>query len=309
MQFRENNGAYRVAVWSLLPACFLSFLLSACGGGVVRPYAVTLNPPASLAEDAVSEHALDRALALYGEALEQYDRCAAGSKMYTGAMMNLALLCEDRGEYERAIACYRDVLRAEPANNRARLFLGGAIDSTEEVYDEMERKEKEKLDQILRLPVGEFELSVRSRNVLQSMDIMSLGDLVQKTEGEMLAKKNFGETSLREIKQLLAAKGLRLGMGRDQVERRHQRERLALVMSDHDSRVLATSISELDLSVRSRRCMARLNIQTVGDMVTRTEEELLSTKNFGQTSLMEIRQKLGAKGLRLRSAKEEAAKS
>lgn len=239
-------------------------------------------------------------------AIDYYGRCTAGSSMFTGAMTNLALLYEDRGEYERAIACYRDVLRAEPANSRARLFLGGAIESTEEVYDEMERKEKEKLDQVLRLPVGEFELSVRSRNVLQRMDIRSLADLVQKTEAEMLAYKNFGETSLREIKQLVASKGLRLGMGREEVERRHQRERLALVMSDQDSRRLSAPISELDLSVRSRRCMARLNIRTIGDLITRSEEELLSTKNFGQTSLTDIRQRLADMGLRLRSAKEEA---
>ena len=242
-------------------------------------------------------------------AIDYYGRCAAGSQLYTGAMMTLALLYEDRGEYEHAIACYRDVLRAEPANTRAQLFLGGAIESTEQVYDEIERKEKEKLDQMLRLPVGEFELSVRSRNVLQKMDIHSLADLVQKSESEMLAYKNFGETSLREIKQLLSAKGLRLGMGRKEVQRRHQRERLALVMSDQDSRMLSMSISELDLSVRSRRCMARLNIRTVGDLITRTEEELLATKNFGQTSLTEIRSKLVDLGLRLRSTKKEAATS
>lgn len=241
------------------------------------------------------------------KAIEYYGRCAAGSRMFTGAMMNLALICEDRGEYERAIACYRDVLRAEPTNRRARLFMGGAIDSTEEVYDEIERKEREKLDQVLRLPVGEFELSVRSRNVLRKMDIRSLADLVRKTESEMLAYKNFGETSLREIKQLLAAKGLKLGMGREEVERRRGRERLALVMSDQDSRLLATPISELDFSVRSRRCMARLSIRTVGDLITRTEEELLGTKNFGQTSLTEIRLKLGEAGLRLRPAKAETA--
>jgi DNA-directed RNA polymerase subunit alpha len=241
------------------------------------------------------------------EAIEYYGRSAVGSRMYTGAMMNVALLYEDRGEHERAIACYRDVLRAEPTSSKARLFLDGAIESTEEVYDEIERKEKEKLDQVLRLPVAEFELSVRSRNVLQRMNIRTLGDLVQKSEGEMLAYKNFGETSLREMKQLLTARGLKIGMGRDQVERRHQRERLALVMSDQDSRRLSTPISELDLSVRSRRCMARLNIQTIGDVITRTEEELLATKNFGQTSLADIRTKLAEMGLRLRSSEEETS--
>jgi DNA-directed RNA polymerase subunit alpha len=95
-------------------------------------------------------------------------------------------------------------------------------------------------------------------------------------------------------------------MKRDEVERRHKRERLALVMSDRDSRVLSTSVSELNLSVRSRRCMARLNIRTVGDLVTRSSEELLGTKNFGHTSLSEIRAKLGEQGLSLRRGRESA---
>jgi DNA-directed RNA polymerase subunit alpha len=239
-------------------------------------------------------------------AVSYYERCAAGGAPHVGAMVNLAMLYEDRGDCERAIACYRDVLRAEPDNRRARLYLDGAIESTEEVYDEMERKEQEKLDQILRTPVADFELSVRSRNVLARMNIRTLGDLVQKTETEMLAFRNFGETSLHEIKHLLGSKGLKLGMRRDEVERRHKRERLALVMSDSDSRKLSTPVSEMNLSVRARRCMARLSIQTVGDLVTRTADELLEMKNFGHTSLNEVRSRLAEMGLSFRQPEETA---
>jgi len=237
-------------------------------------------------------------------AVSYYERCAEGGAPHVGSMMNLAMLYEDRSEHERAIACYRDVMRAEPDNRRARLFLEGAIESTEEAYDELERKEQEKLDQVLRTPVADFELSVRSRNVLARMNIRTLGDLVRKTEPEMLAFRNFGETSLHEMKHLLASKGLKLGMRRDEVERRHKRERLALVTSDRDSRVLATSISEINLSVRARRCMARLNIRTVGDLVTRGVDELLEVKNFGHTSLTELRERLAELGLSFRQPDE-----
>jgi len=238
-------------------------------------------------------------------AVSYYERCAEGGAPHVGSMMNLAMLYEDRGEHERAIACYRDVMRAEPDNRRARLFLEGAIESTEEAYDELERKEQEKLDQVLRTPVADFELSVRSRNVLARMNIRTLGDLVQKTEPEMLAFRNFGETSLHEMKHLLASKGLKLGMRSDEVERRHKRERLALVTSDRDSRVLATPISEINLSVRARRCMARLNIRTVGDLVTRSVDELLEVKNFGHTSLAELRERLSELGLSFRQPDEQ----
>jgi DNA-directed RNA polymerase subunit alpha len=237
-------------------------------------------------------------------AVSYYERCAEGDAPHVGSMTNLAMLYEDRGDHERAIACYRDVLRAEPANRRAHIFLEGAIESTEEAYDELERKEQEKLDQVLRTPVADFELSVRSRNVLVRMNIRTLGDLVQKTETEMLAFKNFGETSLQEMKHLLNSKALKLGMRSDEVERRHKRERLALVTSDRDSRLLATPMSELNLSVRARRCMARLHINTVGDLVTRSVEELLEIKNFGHTSLSEMRTKLAELGLSFRQPEE-----
>ena len=67
------------------------------------------------------------------------------------------------------------------------------------------------MGQVLSIPVTDFELSVRSRNCLQKMGIMTLGDLCRCTEQELLASKNFGETSLIEIKEMLASKGLRLG--------------------------------------------------------------------------------------------------
>jgi DNA-directed RNA polymerase subunit alpha len=60
--------------------------------------------------------------------------------------------------------------------------------------------------------VDELELSVRSANCLQNADIKYIGELVQKTEAEMLKTKNFGRKSLNEIKEILAEMGLSLGM-------------------------------------------------------------------------------------------------
>jgi DNA-directed RNA polymerase subunit alpha len=63
--------------------------------------------------------------------------------------------------------------------------------------------------------VDELELSVRSANCLQAANIKFIGDLVQKTEAEMLKTKNFGRKSLKEIKEVLAGMGLALGMRLD----------------------------------------------------------------------------------------------
>ena len=59
-------------------------------------------------------------------------------------------------------------------------------------------------------------------------------------------------------------------------------------------------VSELELSVRSRKAVQRLGITTVGELSIRSEPELINIKNFGQTSLMEIKRQLAAHGLSLR---------
>ena len=59
-------------------------------------------------------------------------------------------------------------------------------------------------------------------------------------------------------------------------------------------------IAELNLSVRARKCMVRLGISTIGELLRRTGDELLECKNFGVTSLNEVREKLGPIGLKLR---------
>ena len=61
-------------------------------------------------------------------------------------------------------------------------------------------------------PVSELELSVRSANCLKNANITYIGELVQKTEAEMLKTKNFGRKSLNEIKSILEEMGLHLGM-------------------------------------------------------------------------------------------------
>jgi len=68
----------------------------------------------------------------------------------------------------------------------------------------------------LNRSVEELELSVRSYNCLKNANIQSIGELVQKTEAEMLKTKNFGRKSLNEIKEILASMGLSLGMKIDE---------------------------------------------------------------------------------------------
>ena len=78
-----------------------------------------------------------------------------------------------------------------------------------------EEEEDENFNENLFRPVSELELSVRSANCLKNAEITLIGELVQKSESEMLKTKNFGRKSLNEIKTILAEMGLSLGMKLD----------------------------------------------------------------------------------------------
>jgi DNA-directed RNA polymerase subunit alpha len=78
-----------------------------------------------------------------------------------------------------------------------------------------EEDESEHIDPILLRPVDDLELTVRSANCLKAENIYYIGDLVQRTEVELLKTPNLGKKSLTEIKDVLASKGLALGMRLD----------------------------------------------------------------------------------------------
>ncbi len=232
------------------------------------------------------------------EAMRLYERSASQFPPHVGALINLGILFEDHEQYERAAECYRRVLEAYPTHERARLFLKDVEAAREAYYDEETQRRRDRMAQILNIPVSDFELSVRARNCLQRMGIMTLGDLCRCTEQELLASKNFGETSLAEIKEMLASKGLRLGqlVGERRPPSWYESESL----TPAEQALLSRPVSDLNLSVRARKCMARLGINTLGELIRYSADELLECKNFGVTSLKEVRDKLAAFGLKLR---------
>src|SRR4029450_861111 len=81
-----------------------------------------------------------------------------------------------------------------------------------EATEEVSERGLDKMNEVLNRSVEELELSVRSYNCLKNANIQTIGELVQKTEAEMLRSKNFGRKSLNEIKEILATMGLSLGM-------------------------------------------------------------------------------------------------
>ena len=231
-------------------------------------------------------------------AMELYKRAVDRLPANVGSLLNLGLLHEDREQYEKAAQCYQRVLDVYPDHPRAALYFKDTEASHEQYYDEDAQRKRDRMGQVLSVPVTDFELSVRSRNCLQKMGIMTLGDLCRCTEQELLTSKNFGETSLIEIKEMLATKGLRLGQYAQERQETEAFEPEAL--SADEQALLAQPIAELNLSVRARKCMIRLAINTLGDLIRRTGDDLLECKNFGVTSLNEVREKLSVLGVKLR---------
>lgn len=108
-----------------------------------------------------------------------------------------------------------EALKQASAILRAHL---GPFVNYDETYLEFEAGKEEQEDaraemrKLLDTPVSEIELSVRAANCISSANIKTIGDLVQKTEPEMLKYRNFGKKSLNEIKLILEGMGLSLGM-------------------------------------------------------------------------------------------------
>ncbi|MEM9587825.1 MAG: tetratricopeptide repeat protein [Planctomycetota bacterium] len=233
------------------------------------------------------------------EALSLYERAAKAFPTGVGALINLGLIYEDNNQFDKAQACYKRVLDHHPDDPKTQLYMKDASANGNMLYDEEAQRRNDRLAQTLNMPVANFELSVRSRNCLQKMGIQTIGDLTRTSEAELLSSKNFGETSLFEIREMLTAKGLSLGQFAHEkkssdppIDTSH--------MSPDEQALLDRPISDLNLSVRARKCMARLQLNSIGELIRKTGDDMLECKNFGVTSLNEVREKLTDLGLKLR---------
>jgi DNA-directed RNA polymerase subunit alpha len=107
------------------------------------------------------------------------------------------------------------VIEPEQAiRDAARILMGqlSVFADLEGAPNEVEVKSAPQVDPVLLRPVDDLELTVRSANCLKAENIFYIGDLIQRTENELLKAPNLGRKSLNEIKDVLATRGLTLGM-------------------------------------------------------------------------------------------------
>lgn len=236
------------------------------------------------------------------KAIEYYEKCINLCPSHTNAYINLGLLYEDKGKYDDAVYCFEMVLDAEPNNPRALLFLKDAKSSGAMYYDEEISKKQGKESEVLNIPISDFELSVRSKNCLEKMNIRSLRDLTGITEADLLSFKNFGETSLNEIKIILSQKGLRLG----QVLEGGSESLLFTNKTPEKEMETFGPISELEFSTRCRNVLSNVGIETVEDLIENTEVEL-DQKGVNQDYIDEIKDVLSKLGLSLKTNSNSTA--
>ncbi|WP_410052228.1 DNA-directed RNA polymerase subunit alpha C-terminal domain-containing protein [Bradyrhizobium sp. SZCCHNS30582] len=139
--------------------------------------------------------------------------------------------------------------------------------------------------------IEQIELSVRTYMCFKNEGIRFIGEFAQKSEAELLRIPNFGRKSLNELKEVLAQVGLHLGQDLPDwpppdIE----------VLSQQAAKLLERA-DEFELSVRSASCLKNAGINYVGELVQKSEIEMLRTPNFGRKSLNEIKELLAASGL------------
>lgn len=249
-------------------------------------------------------HRLAYLLDLVGEeeeAMQIYEAARETGTPKLQTLINLAVIYEDAGDFAKAEYILNQVIESDPNEPRARLFLKDVQASRGMYYDDDEDRTSSRHDAILDIPVTDFELSVRARNCLKKMQIRTLRDLVRVGEAELNSYKNVGDTTVAEIKQMLASKGLRLGQDTAGGPRLRQEDIDELHERGITDQILNKPISVLDLSVRARKALQMLGVLSLGELAARTEAELLGVKNFGQTSLDEIKERLGDHDLSLKT--------
>ncbi len=222
------------------------------------------------------------------EAVELYEKCAVMRPVHIGAVANLALIYEDMGKYDESTFWFQKLHDAEPSDEKLEMFAKFASSCTNMYYDDEHQRQVVRHEKLLAMLIDDFELSIRSRKCLEDMDIKTLGDLVSKTESELLSFNNFGETSLSEVKSILKQKGLIL---KEETPTGGEAPDLT---GDGISKneALDLSLEEAGLSTRVRKCLEGCKIKTLKDVCGKKEKALLEIRDFGRASLRELKKRL-----------------
>ena len=157
------------------------------------------------------------------------------------------------------------------------------------------------------MSVEELDLPNRARNCLRRANITQVADLVRQTKSQLLAMRNMGRTTVRDVNRALEAFGLRLGMTSSDILARTtvpptppgRGPRSGAVSAADAADLMSMGIDELHLPVRASNCLRRAEITRVADLVQKTSSDLLAIQHMGATSVGDIQRAIATLGLRL----------
>jgi hypothetical protein len=160
-------------------------------------------------------------------------------------------------------------------------------------------------------PIDELMLSIRAEKCLRSIKVNYIGDLILKTEQELMSIRNFGRKCLREVEDSLKQIDLRLGTAALNYQTSSVKHPIEVLKRDPQETFLSEwaglekktflhlfrKVEELDLSPRTANCLKVKGINLIGELVQKKPSELLSITNFGKKCLAEVRLKLNKMNL------------
>ncbi len=155
-------------------------------------------------------------------------------------------------------------------------------------------------EKVLSMKVEELDFSYRTENALRRAGIETVEEIISHTEDEIIKVRNIGETGFAEIWKKLHGLGLSF--------REHEIYTMGMLVERPEvkgEKVLEMTIEELDFSVRTYTCLKRAGINTVDDLLQRTESDMIKIRNLGKKSLDEIILKLSSLGLTLMEEEPE----
>ena len=210
------------------------------------------------------------------------------------------MILEDRGDIIGAERCLRQILDTDPNHPRARLFMKDVLSSKDMYYDEEQARDLAKQNALSIPPSPTSNCRFVPETASRRCRSGHWGICSRSAKPSCSATRTSARPLLVEINQMLTSKGLRLGQSLQSHYSRMREEIYDEIRDKASDEVLNKSINNLNFSVRARKALQLLGVQTVGDLATRTEAELMGVKNFGATSLVEVREVLGSFNLELR---------
>jgi len=222
----------------------------------------------------------------YGEAMALYEAAVELEPEHAPSLFRLALNCDMNGDDERAVELYKRCAGLLPSFVGALINLGILYEDQGNYYEAIDCYKR-----VLAIDPRHKQAQLYLKDAESSLTMyidVSRSKRLQRMDEFFGTPSDMGD-ELEEGEGIFA---LTAGQDEDILGAAAENPEL--------ERKLSTSVEELDLSTRCRKCMDRLGITTVGELIQHSEEDLLATPNFGSTSMNEVKTKLGAMGLALK---------